>query len=158
VATHPDGRLPVVTATRSLHLPEARQEDLRAIRAFVGDAARSLGAQDAVADDVVQAVDESATNVIRHGYRGMPGRLEVAVERDGPDLIVAIRDDAPPFDPTDFVIQDLDTPLAGRRPGGFGIHLTRTCVDRVTHTGRAPAGNELILIRRLEHPTQERTT
>ena len=121
---------------RSLQLPEARQEDLRAIREFVGGAARSLGADDATADDLVQAVDESATNVIRHGYQGMPGRIEVAVEREGPDLIVAIRDEAPPFDPTGYQVHDLAAPLADRRLGGFGIHLTRECVDRVSHAER----------------------
>lgn len=147
-----------MTAARSLQLPEARREDLRAIRAFVADAARSMGADDTTTDDLIQAVDESATNILRHGYRDLPGRIEVAVERSGPDLIVALRDDAPPFDPTAFAVQDLGAPLEGRRPGGFGIHLTRTCVDRVTHARRSPAGNELTLIRHLEPPTQERPT
>lgn len=147
-------------SARSLQLPEARQEDLRAIREFVRGAALDMGAGEVIADDLVQAVDESATNVLRHGYRGMPGRIEVAVERDGPDLCVAIRDDAPPFDPTEYAVHDLDAPLNDRRLGGFGIHLTRVCVDRVVHAERAPTGNELILTRRLE-PTdpqpEERT-
>jgi serine/threonine-protein kinase RsbW len=144
-----------VTGGRSLQLPEARTEDLRAIRAFVTDEARSLGADDAIIDDLVQAVDESATNVIRHGYRGLPGRLEVAVERSGAELIIAIRDEAPPFDPTHHPTPDLDEPLATRRPGGFGIHLTRICVDRVTHRERLPQGNELRLVRHLEPPNKE---
>jgi serine/threonine-protein kinase RsbW len=151
------GRLRVVAPTRTLQLPEARVEDLRAIREFVLREARSLGADEAVADDLVQAVDESATNIIRHGYRGLPGRLEVAVGRDGPDLVIAMRDDAPPFDPTRYTVGALDRPLAARRPGGFGIHLTRSCVDRVSHTRRDPAGNELTLVRHLDPPTEERT-
>jgi anti-sigma regulatory factor (Ser/Thr protein kinase) len=140
---------------RLLQLPEARAEDLRAIRAFVTLEARSLGADDATIDDLVQAVDESATNVIRHGYRGMPGRLEVAVERSGAELIIALRDEAPPFDPTLHPAPDLEAPLMSRRPGGFGIHLARSCVDRVTHRVRVPQGNELRLIRHLEPSTQE---
>ena len=121
-------------------------------------AARELGADDAACDDLVQAIDESATNVIRHGYGGLPGRLEVQVDRSGPDLVVALRDEAPPFDPTVYLVHDLDAPLTDRRLGGFGIHLTRTCVDRVTHTGLAPAGNMLTLIRRIDPPTEERPT
>lgn len=137
---------------RLLQLPEARQEDLRTIRAFVGTNVRALGADDAMADDLVQAVDESATNVLRHGYRGLPGRIEIAVDRDGPELLIVIRDEAPTFDPTGHEVHDLDAPLADRRPGGFGIHLTRECTDRVTHAGREPAGNELVLMRRLDPP------
>jgi anti-sigma regulatory factor (Ser/Thr protein kinase) len=117
-----------------------------------------MGADGSATDDLVQAVDESVTNVIRHGYQGMPGRLEVFVERRGPDLIVSIRDDAPTFDPTGHDVQDLEVPLTGRRLGGFGIHLTRISVDRVTHRGRTPTGNELRLTRRLDPPTQEQPT
>lgn len=135
---------------RLLQLPEARQEDLRAIREFVGASARALGADDAMADDLVQAVDESATNVLRHGYRGLPGRIDIAVDREGPELTVAIRDEAPTFDPTGHVVHDLEAPLTDRRLGGFGIHLTRECTDRVTHAALVPAGNELVLMRRLD--------
>ncbi|MFN8621153.1 MAG: ATP-binding protein [Chloroflexota bacterium] len=147
-----------MTASESLSLPEARQEDLRAIRAFVASSARALGADDQVVDDLVQAVDESATNVLRHGYQGMPGRIEIGVRREGPDLVVEIRDEAPVFDPTRFAVGDLERPLADRPPGGFGIHLTRVCVDRVTHSTRTPAGNELVLVRTLASPAEERTS
>ena len=50
---------------------------------------------------------------------------------------------------------DLDEPLMTRRPGGYGIHLTRTCVDRVTHRVRVPQGNELRLVRHLQPPIKE---
>lgn len=151
----PGARLRAVTASRSLLLSRARREDLGAIRAFVGDAARSLGADDHAAADLVQAVDESATNVLRHGYRDAPGPLEVAVRRDGPDLVVALRDEAPSFDPTAHPTPDLEVPLTARAPGGLGIHLARACVDRVTHTGRAGTGNELVMVRHLQSSTRE---
>lgn len=137
---------------RQLQLPEARQEDLRTIREFVGSNARELGADDAMADDLVQAVDESATNVLRHGYRGLPGRIEISVDRVGQELTVAIRDEAPAFDPTGYTVHDLEAPLADRRLGGFGIHLTRECTDRVNHAALVPIGNELVLMRRLDSP------
>lgn len=137
---------------RLLQLPEARQEDLRAIREFVAASTRALGADDAMADDLVQAIDECATNVLRHGYRGLPGRIDIAVDREGLELTVAIRDEAPAFDPTNYTVHDLEAPLADRRLGGFGIHLTRECTDRVTHAALVPAGNELVLMRRLDPP------
>ena len=103
-----------------------------------------------MADDLVQAVDESATNILRHGYRDRPGRIEIGVARAGDELTVTIRDEAPAFDPTGHTVHDLEAPLADRRLGGFGIHLARQCTDRVTHAALVPAGNELVLMRRLE--------
>ena len=82
-------------------------------------------------------------------------RIHARAERSGAELIIAIRDEAPPFDPTHHPTPDLDEPLATRRPGGFGIHLTRICVDRVTPRERLPQGNELRLVRHLEPPNKE---
>jgi anti-sigma regulatory factor (Ser/Thr protein kinase) len=142
-------------ARSTLRLPEARQEDLADIRAFVADAARWLGADEEAIEDLVQAVDESATNVIRHGYRGLPGRLDIGMDREGDALVVTLRDEAPPFDPTGWPEPDPERSLAGRAQGGFGIHLTRSCVDLVSHRELDPPGNVLTLVRRLTTPTQE---
>ena len=44
-----------------------------------------LGADPTLVPDVVQAVDESVTNIIEHGYRGRPGIVEVEVREDRRD-------------------------------------------------------------------------
>jgi len=44
-------------------------------------------------DDLVQAVDEAATNAIVHGYAGQPGWVEVAVAVTAPSLPIT---SAPP--------------------------------------------------------------
>ncbi len=67
----------------SAHLRvDAELERLADVRQFVR---RQMIAADAAhdsLDDMVQAVDEAATNVITHGYRGAAGWLEVDVEMD----------------------------------------------------------------------------
>ncbi len=45
---------------------------LHNIRDFVRKSVSSLGAGPALVDDMVLAVDESAANIIMHGYRGQP--------------------------------------------------------------------------------------
>lgn len=124
--------------------------DLQSVRAFVQEHARCAGLDEEQVDDLIQAVDEIATNVLVHGYRQQPGPLEVDVERDGDAVVVRIRDEAPPFDPRSHPVPDLDRPLAARAPGGFGIHLTRGAVDGMHHRARddRPAGNELTLVKR----------
>ena len=142
----------------TLRLPGAGLDDLPAIRDFVGRSSRQLGADEACVADLVQAVDESATNVIRHGYGGSRGPLDIEIGREGDSVRVDVRDRAPGFDPRGWPEPDLAMPLEARRPGGFGVHLTRLCVDHVDHRFLAPAGNQLTLFRRADSSTQEGQT
>src|SRR5262245_25274902 len=75
-------------ATRVLRLAAADVDDLRTVRDFVRGGALAFGADEISSADLVQAVDESATNVLLHGYGGTPGPLEIAVERRGTSVAV----------------------------------------------------------------------
>jgi len=133
---------------------EARVERLADVRAFVREAARRLGADETRVGDLVQAVDEWAANVARHGYGGNGGPLAVEIDRDAGDLVVRIRDAAPPFDPADAPAFDRSVPLEHRRPGGMGIHLIREITDRFTHRLLTGGGNEVTMYLALG-PTEE---
>jgi serine/threonine-protein kinase RsbW len=122
--------------------------NLAAIRRFVSEEAEKLQAGSAAIEDMIQAVDELATNVIRHGYEGQPGSIEIEVAREGDDLAVRIRDYAPPFDPTTHPSPDLTLPLEQRRFGGLGIHLSRECTDAIIYRVAPDGANELILLKK----------
>jgi serine/threonine-protein kinase RsbW len=145
-------------APRTLRLPAADLADLSGIRAFVGQGARDLGADELCEADLIQAVDEWATNVLVHGYRRRAGPLDVDIEPRGASVIVRVDDEAPPFDPTTWPAPDLERPLLERAPGGMGIFLTRACVDVVEHTTLGPTGNRLTLVRRLHTGAEEGPT
>jgi serine/threonine-protein kinase RsbW len=140
----------------ALSLDSATLADLGRIRRFVMEGATALGADPIAADDLVIAIDEAATNVIRYGYRDQPGPIRVELSaRDG-ELSMRLVDEAPLFDPTaprpepDF---DLDI---GERPfGGMGIHLMHTSADRLVHTARGALGNDLTFFKVLKQ--QERS-
>jgi serine/threonine-protein kinase RsbW len=113
------------------------------------DGADALGAGRAEAEDLVIAIDEAATNLIRYGYRDRPGPLRVELDLEGSTVVMRLVDNAPVFDPTAEPEPDLDLDL-GRRPfGGMGIHLMRTSVDRVVHAGHGELGNDLTFFKRL---------
>ena len=76
------------------------------------------------------------------------GRLEIELERVGDDLVVCLRDEATPFDPTTVPPPDLTLPLAKRPIGGLGIHLVRRTMDKIIHQVTASGGNELTLVKR----------
>lgn len=98
-------------------------------------------------DDLVQAVDEAATNIIVHGYRGEPGNIELTAELVGDDIVVTLEDRAPTFDPTRVAEPDLSIPPMQRKPGGMGVHLMRVGMDRMKHRARPGGGNILTLTR-----------
>jgi anti-sigma regulatory factor (Ser/Thr protein kinase) len=125
---------------------DARPESLASIRRFIRAVVAAEGLDRQRADGLVQAVDETATNVIVHGYRLGPGELEVEARRNGDELVVLLRDRAPGFDPTTVPTPDLRVPLARRRPGGMGVHLARQLCDEMRYRPIPGGGNELELV------------
>jgi serine/threonine-protein kinase RsbW len=79
------------------------------------------------------AVEEWATNVCRHAYRGGNGTVWVAVRREGPTLVVELSDEGSPFDPTTAAEPDVSLPLTERSPGGLGLMLMRRMVDELSY-------------------------
>ena len=134
----------------SAHLRvDAELERLADVRQFVR---RQMIAADAAhdsLDDMVQAVDEAATNVITHGYRGAAGWIEVDVHVDDGRCVVTLSDAAPPFDPTGVPEPDLSIPPLDRIPGGMGVHLIRAATDAFDYRPRPDGGNILVMVRSL---------
>ncbi|HUQ44904.1 MAG TPA: ATP-binding protein [Candidatus Limnocylindria bacterium] len=144
--------------SRRLSIP-ADVQNLAAVRAFVRTSVTDLGGSQRAADDLVQAVDEVACNVMLHGYGGKPGEVEIEIEAlvEEQQLEVRILDRAPVFDPTAAPAVDTSLPPVSKRPGtmGVGIHLARTMTDEVRHDVRPGGGNALTLVRSIEARTEE---
>lgn len=83
------------------------------------------------------AVDELATNIVMHGYRGGDGRITVR-GRCGPGRVrISVEDRAPAFDPVRGRLPpDPETAPERRRIGGLGIHLALTSVDEFDYVRR----------------------
>ncbi|WP_328297600.1 anti-sigma regulatory factor [Streptomyces sp. NBC_00435] len=83
------------------------------------------------------AVDELATNIVMHGYRGGDGRITVR-GRSGPGRVrISLEDRAPAFDPVGGRLPpDPDIAPERRRIGGLGIHLALTSVDEFAYVHR----------------------
>ena len=139
---------------RSVRVPSDLGE-LWTVRELVRSVAQEADASEACTADLVQAVDEAATNAIIHGHAGKPGWVEVAVTAEAGKLIVTIADDAPPFDPTSVATPDLSIHPLQRRPGGMGVMLARLCVDEMTYRPRPGGGNILTLVRTFDRNRKE---
>ena len=126
----------------------AELKNLEEIRRFVEDRIEALQIDPSITYDVLLAVTEMVTNIIEHGYKGEPGSIEVEVGREEDALVVRIRDQAAPFDPTGAPPPDLNLPLEKRPIGGLGIFLAKHFVDSMTHRYTPQGGNELTLVKK----------
>jgi serine phosphatase RsbU (regulator of sigma subunit) len=79
--------------------------------------------------DVQLAVEEVCVNIIRHGYGGREGSIQIALDLQDDRLIITIMDQAPMFDPTEFEKPEFSADLEKRPIGGLGIYLMKSLVD-----------------------------
>lgn len=136
----------MVEVRRRVRIP-AELERLAELRAIVREVADGCDAPADCIGDLVQAVDEAAANIIRYGYRGGPGDIEMTAALAGDDIVITLEDRAPEFDPLSVPAPDLSIPPQHRKPGGMGIHLMRLATDSIEHRARPGGGNILTLTR-----------
>ena len=127
----------------------AELQNLGVIRRFVRETATALGGDRKAVDDMLQAVEEAAANIVVHGYCGQPGDIEIEVSLEKAMLVVRLRDRATLFDPTGVPPPDLTRPLEERRLGGLGVHLARHFTDSMTYRVTDDGRNELTLRRKI---------
>lgn len=126
---------------------EARPEELAAMRHRLGRALTGVVADEELRAQLVLAVDEACTNVIRHAYGG-PCRAPIELRLSCGDdaLRIELRDYAPCVDPATVRPRD----LGECRPGGLGLALIDHVMD---HWHMEPCtegrGNRLLMTRTL---------
>lgn len=123
----------------------AELNDLPKIRHFIRETAIQLNVDSDTADDLILAADEAATNTILHGYQGQPGFIEVQVELAGECFVVCLRDQAPPYDPTQAPPGNLNATIDERCDGGLGTFLMRQCTDSIVYRLGPDGCNELTM-------------
>jgi serine/threonine-protein kinase RsbW len=92
------------------------------------------------------AIEEAVVNVITHAFAGVapPHHLALSLAVTPEVLRIELSDNGRPFDPASANAPDLTSPLAEREPGGLGLHLIRTMMDRVEYSREADR-NRLVL-------------
>jgi serine/threonine-protein kinase RsbW len=96
------------------------------------------------------ALDEVLSNTVRwgHGGEAAPGEIEIRASLEDGMLALRIVDDAPPFNPLDAPLPDVDLPLEERPVGGLGLLVMRKLMDAVTYE-RRDGRNWLVLTRKV---------
>jgi anti-sigma regulatory factor (Ser/Thr protein kinase) len=92
------------------------------------------------------AIEEAVMNIISHAFAGVarPHRIALSLAVSPDRLRIELSDNGRAFDPASADAPDLTSPLAEREPGGLGLHLIRTMMDRVEYS-RDGGENRLVL-------------
>ena len=125
---------------------------LGAIRNLVRGWVDSHGFSGEVADEVMLAIDEACSNVIRHAYQGRcEHTVELTLQSDEEFLEFRVCDDGVPCPPENVERRPLETPDADDlSPGGLGVQLMYEIFDEVEFSHGAEGGNCVVM--RLKRP------
>jgi anti-sigma regulatory factor (Ser/Thr protein kinase) len=114
---------------------KASLDVLEPIRELLTQIGQEVGLSKKKTYNLCLAVDEIATNVIRHGYMEADvtdGMFDLTIEKTGNQLVVSIEDTGRPFNPLEHDLpteEDLNIPLEDRPIGGLGVMIARQSVD-----------------------------
>ena len=119
----------------------------------VSEAVEALGQEEDwpanVSYAVVLALEEVATNVVRHGGGREGGsEIEVRVASTAEEVTIEVRDSGKPFDPFhDAPEPDIDATLEERKIGGLGVHFVRVLMDEASYR-REGGHNHVTMVKR----------
>jgi serine/threonine-protein kinase RsbW len=118
---------------------KASLDVLEPIRELLTQIGKEVGLDKKKTYGLCLAVDEIATNVIRHGYEeaGITnGKFNLIIEKGDNKLVVTIADTGAPFNPLEHILpteEDLNIPLEDRPIGGLGVMMARQSVDEFNY-------------------------
>jgi anti-sigma regulatory factor (Ser/Thr protein kinase) len=97
-------------------------------------------------EQVVLAVVEGWTNVIRHCYENCYNKpIDLEIEIDDENLTFRISDYGTFVEPHTMRGRDLEDV----KPGGLGLHLMKKVMDEVRYEKNASGGTSLTLVKKL---------
>ncbi len=133
----------------------AQMSYLRQVRDFIEHIGRKYRFTHKVINSFKLVVDESCTNIIRHGYRDIRnGQIIIRAIVRSLSLTIVIIDHGKSFDPRQVKNPDLDKYVSIGKKGGLGIFMMRKLMDDIKYNVTS-RGNELRLTKMRE--TVERT-
>ncbi|GMU96626.1 MULTISPECIES: ATP-binding protein [Ignavibacterium] len=130
---------------------KSRTENLSQIRDFISSNAAEAGFSKDEIDNMILAVDEACTNVIKHAYKYSPdGDILIEIKYDRTAFTITIEDNGMSFDPDVVPSPDLQKYYREHRVGGLGMYLMKTLMDEVKYKSVPGKYNRVSLIKKIK--------
>jgi serine/threonine-protein kinase RsbW len=125
---------------------KSKTDNLSVIRDFISSNAQKAGISTEAVDNIMLAVDEACTNIIKHAYKSYPeGEIIIKINYDIKKFTILIIDYGKTFDPTSVPKPDLKKYYHEHKVGGLGMYLMRTLMDDVKYTTVPGKYNQVLL-------------
>lgn len=125
---------------------KSKTENLSVIRDFVSGNARDAGIPEVTVENIILAVDEACTNIIKHAYKLSPeGEIIIKIDYDEEKFTVTIIDYGKSFDPDRVPLPDLQKYYREHRVGGLGMYLMKSLMDDVKYISIPGKYNQVLL-------------
>ncbi len=122
---------------------------LASVRGMILSLTQTIGFDVVESGHIALAVDETLTNIIRHGYgleAGNPINLSIwLVQGEEKGIRIVIEDEARQIEPDDICGRDLED----IKPGGLGVHIIKDVMDECTFEKRDDMGMRVTLMKHL---------
>lgn len=130
---------------------KSRTENLSSIRDFVSSAASEVNISKDIIENIILAVDEACTNIIKHAYKYSPdGEIIIKIKPSKSKFEIKILDYGLTFEPDKIPEPDLQKYYRQRRVGGLGIYLMRTLMDEVKFSTVPGKYNKVSLVKNIK--------
>ena len=131
-------------------LIKSRTENLTTVREFVSSAVEEVNIPQDIAGDIVLAVDEACTNIIKHAYKFIPdGDITIKLKYSDKKITVEITDHGAPFSPDNVPTPDLKKYFEEKRVGGLGMYLMKSLMDDIHYKSIPGKFNQVLLTKKL---------
>ncbi|MCW9066520.1 MAG: ATP-binding protein [Ignavibacteriaceae bacterium] len=129
---------------------KSKTENLSEIRDFVSTNASAAGIAPANIDNIILAVDEACTNIIRHAYKLSPqGEIIIRIDYDEEKFTITIIDYGKSFEPDRVPRPDLQKYYREHRVGGLGMYLMKSLMDDVEYISIPGEYNQVLLSKKI---------
>lgn len=126
----------------------SRTESLVEVRKFVDGAARKFGFPEEDIANIILAVDEACTNIIKHAYQyAVDQEIEIIIFPSTRSFEIRIYDNGKSFDPSLIRPPELKDHLGHKRRGGLGVYLMKRLMDKVEYNFIPGEKNEVRLVK-----------
>jgi serine/threonine-protein kinase RsbW len=130
---------------------KSKTENLSIIRDFINSSAADAGVASDALENIILAVDEACTNIIKHAYKSFPdGELIIKTKSTLNRFVVSITDYGESFEPAMIPEPDLQKYYRQRRVGGLGMYLMKTLMDDVKYVSIPGKYNEVLLSKNIK--------
>ena len=124
----------------------ARPGRMKQLRSLVGKAAEQAGFSEHDRDDIVLAINEAFSNIIKHAYHFDPDReVRLVVFCTENALILELHDNAECVDPRSVKPRSLDDVS----PWGLGVYFIHRIMDETEFLDCEGKGNILRMVKRI---------